>query len=913
MLGFGCKVLCYDVYPSEEVASWPNVSYVPLDQSLAKMQRGVVLINTSRGGLVDTLALIEALKSGQVSAAGLDVYENEKSLFFEDHSSSIMEDDAFVRLLSFPNVIVTGHQAFLTEEALSKIAEVTLENVKQVMIEGKRGKEVENIVFDRPKILSGGRKTSRGVKFFPGVQPPRKMVTNDDDDNQSKGRGDSNKQPQSKKSKVQQPPPPTLAMKKSNPTTSASSSSNSLQSTSTTAASNSKPTSTSTSKSKSNATGVDGSVGSSSTTAVAADRIAQSESSTISRPKRKRSLPASLKDTNVAQTTTSSVSKGKGKQVQVQEQGREQEQEQQQQGDGDVREEEGMDNQGDEEDVAVSSALSEPPSKKQRTASKSTMAATTSASASSSSKKKKGSNSNTSAMSPMPTSAANPPSTSKAKSKPPLKSTGAGRLAKPGQAVGTSVRKSIYLDKDHVIESGLVRWFRPLLCRMLELWVRKFCSNNRNSGISFERGMVGEVAYQALMKQKVPLQFLKGWSLDGAASSNYTEEDLTNRLAYMILSKCLPFMSTYFHFFTDTDPLKPTDETTGVNCEPGWKPLHRPLKSFVLDVFPFAAKGSGEPTISQMCNEVDYLELQDERDKEAWAVCTQLQVCNSAFVTSLGLQMVFTDEFPPDRRIKAIIHAVSSNRFIRDREKLRMVKHMHVVKRLIMDRCVSISWFTNPHVPQSTRDKFSDLKAICREKTGGHAQNNGANGDDERAIDEAIDDLSRTHLELLARSQEKFSMFAWRPRTKGDTLKDGASSSGGGGGGGSKSGIRKGKRKRGGGGGDEDEVDGEDHINMYSDVESIDSVSMVGPYVDTGDNDEIPKWVTRSLQKAARNAIDKFQRLPLVDSESGGGPSGSGLGGCDPLLMAWRNLDENECRDAETARVMRVLSAVMDV
>ncbi|KAJ1547572.1 hypothetical protein HK405_005500 [Cladochytrium tenue] len=159
MQGFGCRILCYDAYPSAQVASWPGCSYVTLDEllaqsklislhcpllpetrhminaeTLAKTQRGVVLINTSRGALVDTRALIDALKSGHVAGAGLDVYENEQSLFFEDHSAEAVPDDAYSRLLSFPNVIATGHQAFLTEEALDKIAEVTLENLLEAVV-----------------------------------------------------------------------------------------------------------------------------------------------------------------------------------------------------------------------------------------------------------------------------------------------------------------------------------------------------------------------------------------------------------------------------------------------------------------------------------------------------------------------------------------------------------------------------------------------------------------------------------------------------------------------------------------------------------------------------------------------------------------------------------------------------------
>ncbi|KAI8613174.1 hypothetical protein BC830DRAFT_1133379 [Chytriomyces sp. MP71] len=172
MQGFGCNILCYDAYPSKEVAVWERCTYVTLDElyaqskvislhapllpsthhminaeGIAKMQKGVVLINTSRGGLVDTQALIDGLKSGHIAGAGLDVYENEKALFFEDHSLNIMVDDAFSRLNSFNNVIITGHQAFLTEEALNKIGSVTMENVKQCLVEGKVGKELENVVM----------------------------------------------------------------------------------------------------------------------------------------------------------------------------------------------------------------------------------------------------------------------------------------------------------------------------------------------------------------------------------------------------------------------------------------------------------------------------------------------------------------------------------------------------------------------------------------------------------------------------------------------------------------------------------------------------------------------------------------------------------------------------------------------
>ena len=102
------------------------------EQSLAACKRGVVLINTSRGALVDAEALLAAIKARQVGAACLDVYEEESDLFFEDNSGHILEDDTLARLISMPNVIVSSHQAFLTEEALSNIAETTVSNLIQI-------------------------------------------------------------------------------------------------------------------------------------------------------------------------------------------------------------------------------------------------------------------------------------------------------------------------------------------------------------------------------------------------------------------------------------------------------------------------------------------------------------------------------------------------------------------------------------------------------------------------------------------------------------------------------------------------------------------------------------------------------------------------------------------------------------
>ena len=150
MRGFGTRVLAYDPYPNPDL----EVEYVPLEVLLAEsdivslhcpltpqtqhlmdsshlalLKRGAMLVNTSRGALIDTPAAIEALKSGQIGALALDVYEEEGDLFFENLSNSVIQDDVFSRLLTFPNVLITGHQAFFTREALENIARTTLQNV----------------------------------------------------------------------------------------------------------------------------------------------------------------------------------------------------------------------------------------------------------------------------------------------------------------------------------------------------------------------------------------------------------------------------------------------------------------------------------------------------------------------------------------------------------------------------------------------------------------------------------------------------------------------------------------------------------------------------------------------------------------------------------------------------------------
>ncbi len=151
--GFGMKVLAFDLQPDTAWASAHGVTYVPLDRlfaesdvislhtpltpqthrmvnahSISHMKRGVYLVNTSRGKLIETTALIEGLKSGRIGGVALDVYEEEEGVFFEDLSGQVLQDDDLARLLTFPNVLITSHQAFLTREALAEISRVTLEN-----------------------------------------------------------------------------------------------------------------------------------------------------------------------------------------------------------------------------------------------------------------------------------------------------------------------------------------------------------------------------------------------------------------------------------------------------------------------------------------------------------------------------------------------------------------------------------------------------------------------------------------------------------------------------------------------------------------------------------------------------------------------------------------------------------------
>lgn len=164
MRGFGCELLAYDLYEDDALKN-VGVKYVPLSQlfnladvislhcpltpdtnhlinreTLKLMKPGVMIINTSRGGLIDTAAVLEGLRSKHIGYLGIDVYEQEEKLFFRDLSQTILDDDAIQLLMSFPNVLVTGHQAFFTAEALEEIASTTLTNLSRL----SQGLEPEN-------------------------------------------------------------------------------------------------------------------------------------------------------------------------------------------------------------------------------------------------------------------------------------------------------------------------------------------------------------------------------------------------------------------------------------------------------------------------------------------------------------------------------------------------------------------------------------------------------------------------------------------------------------------------------------------------------------------------------------------------------------------------------------------------
>lgn len=155
--GFGCKIIAYDLFPDQELMN-NGVEYVDLNklfktsdvislhcpltpenhyminqETIAMMKAGVMIINTSRGGLINTHEAIEALKNHKIGYLGIDVYEQEEKLFFKDLSAEIIQDDMIQRLMSFPNVLVTAHQAFFTQEALEQISEITMRSISDIL------------------------------------------------------------------------------------------------------------------------------------------------------------------------------------------------------------------------------------------------------------------------------------------------------------------------------------------------------------------------------------------------------------------------------------------------------------------------------------------------------------------------------------------------------------------------------------------------------------------------------------------------------------------------------------------------------------------------------------------------------------------------------------------------------------
>ena len=180
--GLGMNVIAYDKFSNEQAAKDENFKYVELDELFAKsdvislhcpltpetrhiingenidkMKKGVIIINTARGALVDASILVEALKDKKIGGAGLDVYEGERDYFFDDKSANVLEDDILARLLTFNNVIVTSHQAFLTDEALNNIVETTFDNIlkfaKKEVLQNEVWYDEEN-----DKIVEGPRK-----------------------------------------------------------------------------------------------------------------------------------------------------------------------------------------------------------------------------------------------------------------------------------------------------------------------------------------------------------------------------------------------------------------------------------------------------------------------------------------------------------------------------------------------------------------------------------------------------------------------------------------------------------------------------------------------------------------------------------------------------------------------------------
>lgn len=170
-VGFGCRILAYDVHQnkdcldlgvvyqdlpdvlgSSDIVSLhcpltPATHHIIRGETVAQMKKGAMLVNTSRGPLIETQSVIDGLKSGQIGSLALDVYEEEGDLFFEDLSSEVIRDDVFMRLLTFPNVLITGHQAFFTQEALINITETTIGNVTAFAADKQSGNELSRAIL----------------------------------------------------------------------------------------------------------------------------------------------------------------------------------------------------------------------------------------------------------------------------------------------------------------------------------------------------------------------------------------------------------------------------------------------------------------------------------------------------------------------------------------------------------------------------------------------------------------------------------------------------------------------------------------------------------------------------------------------------------------------------------------------
>ena len=211
-MGFGANVICYDVKKNKRIEKWEQegkdeektsegtVRYVnDLDElfhnsdvislhlplldstrhivsssSISKMKKGVFLLNTSRGPLIETKALLDGLKSGRIGAAGIDVYEEEEGYFYKNHEFEMIQDEHLRELISLPNILLTSHQGFLTNEAMKAIASTTLKNIKSCMIDGKKMKECSNSLNEMGEKKKGGKEKEKAKEKEKGEEEKKK-------------------------------------------------------------------------------------------------------------------------------------------------------------------------------------------------------------------------------------------------------------------------------------------------------------------------------------------------------------------------------------------------------------------------------------------------------------------------------------------------------------------------------------------------------------------------------------------------------------------------------------------------------------------------------------------------------------------------------------------------------------------